>query len=102
MISGLRNACAKPCAIPGMRAKVLIPSSRSAIPGLRKFLLWTEHNYIYGHQFEKFKMGINVTENQPIFLYLIKNKTSNTDKMLFNILRCIMVLQVLCKDALFT
>ena len=35
-------------------------------------------------QFEKFKMATNVTENQPIFLNLMKNKTSNTNKMLFN------------------
>ena len=46
-------------------------------------------------------MATNKTENQPIFF---KNKTSNT-KMLFNTfsnLRCIMVLLVLCKVALFT
>ena len=48
-------------------------------------------------------MATNVTENHP--LNLIKNKTSNTNKMLINTysnLRYIMVLLVLCKDALFT
>ena len=50
-------------------------------------------------------MATNVTENQPIVFNLIKSKTSNTNKMLFNTfsnLRCIMVLLVLYKDALFT
>ena len=48
-------------------------------------------------------MVTNVTENQPIFFNLIKNKTSNTNKMLFNTfsnLKCVMVLLVLCKDAI--
>ena len=48
-------------------------------------------------------MATNVTENQPIFLK--KNKTSNTNKMLFTTfsnMRSIMVLLVLCKEALFT
>ena len=53
-------------------------------------------------QFEKFKMATNVTENQPIFF---KNKTSNTNKMLFtkfSNMRSTMLLLVLCKDSLFT
>ena len=47
-------------------------------------------------------MATKVTENQTDFFL---NKTSNTNKMLFNTfsnLRCIMVLLVLCKDVLFT
>ena len=47
-------------------------------------------------------MATNMTENQPIK----KNKkTSNTDKMwftTFSIMRSIMVLLILCKEALFT
>ena len=46
-------------------------------------------------------MATNVTENQPI----LKNKTSNTNKMLFTTfsnMRTITVLLVPCKEALFT
>ena len=47
-------------------------------------------------------MATNVTEKINRFL---KNKTSNTNKMWFTTfsnMRCIMVLLVLCKEALFT
>ena len=50
-------------------------------------------------------MATNVTENQTIKKNLIKNKTSNTNIMLFtkfSNIWSIMVLLVLCKDALFT
>ena len=50
-------------------------------------------------------MATNVTEKSTNAFNLIKNKNSNTNKMLINTfsnLRCIMVRIVLCKNALFT